>query len=72
MFIKKEIQSLTPLFDLCWSGALDTLNQVQEEGKEQELLFLLEDVFLEEIPDIGVINDFLWFNVPEILNLYED
>lgn len=50
------------LMDECWSGALDTLNTVYENDKEDELMSLLAlDVF-GDTPDLTEINDLLWFD----------
>ena len=35
MYIKKEI-GFGDLQDICWCGALDTLNTIEENGKEEE------------------------------------
>ena len=46
-----------------WSGALDTLKDIENADKEDELMQLLEDVFAdrEEVPTDTEVNDFLWF-----------
>ena len=57
--VKKEL-SFEDLKDKCWSGAIDTLQKIEEEGKEDELIKLLLDIFAD-IPTETEINDFLWF-----------
>ena len=57
--VKKEL-SFEDLKDECWSGAIDTLQKIEEEGKEDELIKLLLDIFAD-IPTETEINDFLWF-----------
>lgn len=57
--VKKEL-SFEDLKDECWSGAIDTLQKIEEEGKETELMKLLLDIFAD-IPTETQINDFLWF-----------
>jgi len=44
-----------------WSGALDTLETIIENGKLQELMGLLEELYPEPV-DITAINDLLWFD----------
>lgn len=44
----------------CWSGALDTLKRVSDEGLEDELLNFLEEAMDE--PTLTEVNDFLWFD----------
>ena len=50
------------LMEECWSGAVDTLNTIYENDKEEELMSLLAlDVF-GDTPDLTEINDLLWFD----------
>ena len=49
------------LKDELWSGALDTLEVITENGKLQELMCLLDELFPEPIC-ITAVNDFLWFD----------
>lgn len=47
-----------------WSGAIDTLNTIEEWGMEDDLMDFLEEVFNREIygiPTETEVNDFLWF-----------
>lgn len=58
--VKKEL-SFEDLKKECWSGAVDTLQKIEEEGKEDELMELLQDIFTD-IPTETEMNDFLWFD----------
>ena len=49
------------LLDKSWSGAIDTLKTIEEEGKEEELMELLNEIFLDRIPTDTELNDLLWF-----------
>lgn len=74
MYIKKEID-FEDLRNICWCGAIDTLNTIEENGKEDWLIDLLEDVFWDEIPTDTEVNDFLWFDTAtifDVLNIAED
>ena len=66
MYVKKEID-FNDLLDLCWSGALDTLEKVNEAGMGDNLMMLLEDICGDEELDITYINDILWFESDWIL-----
>ena len=44
-----------------WSGAIDTYDRIEEEGKLGDLENLLEDCYPEGISMVG-INDILWFD----------
>ena len=48
------------LVNNCWSGAIDTLQKVEENGKEEKLMLLLEETMNNST--MTEINDFLWFN----------
>ena len=48
------------LYDNSWSGAIDTLNTIIENEKQDELMEHLEDVF-DEVNDVE-LNDYLWFD----------
>ena len=74
MYIKEDY-GFSDLQERCWSGAIDTLNNVEEAGLCDELMKMLEEVFLERIPDMTEVNDFLLFEteyIYEQLGLDED
>lgn len=57
-----------------WSGAIDTINRIEEEGKEEELMDFLEECFTETPTDTEV-NDFLWFEdeyIFEVLGIKDE
>ena len=43
-----------------WSGALDTLADIENAGKEEELMQHLEDMFADRTPTDTDVNDYLW------------
>ena len=65
MYIKKEM-NFTDLFNNSWSGAIDTLEAIEEADKEEELMEYLEVVFEGDVPDETSVNDYLWFESNEI------
>lgn len=63
------------LMDSCWSGAIDTLNKVQENDKEEELMSLLSLDCFVDTPDLTEVNDLLWFEdewIFEMLGIKEE
>lgn len=44
-----------------WSGAINTLEKIEENEKEEELMQLLEYAF-EDVPSDTEVNDFLRFD----------
>lgn len=59
MEIRMEI-GINELYDMSWSGGRDTLDNIFEHDKEEELMNLLEEVFCDEVPSDTEVNDFLW------------
>ena len=61
MEIRKEINDFYALADMVWSGAVDTIADIQNANKETEFMNFLEDVFCDEVPTDTAVNDFIWF-----------
>lgn len=61
MYVKIEMDDFRTLKNNSWSGALDTLEDIEEADKEDELMYLLEEIFTDTIPTETEVNDFLWF-----------
>lgn len=61
MEIRKEINDFYELEKMCWSGAVDTITDIQNANKETEFMNLLEAVFCDEVPTDTEVNDFIWF-----------
>ena len=61
MYVKIEMDDFRTLKNNSWSGALDTLKDIEEADKEDELMYLLEEVFTDTIPTETEVNNFLWF-----------
>ena len=75
MEIRKEINDFYALADMVWSGAVDTIADIQNANKETEFMNFLEMVFCDEIPTDTAVNDFIWFErdrIYEHLGLTED
>lgn len=45
-----------------WSGALQTLEQVEEKGVEEQVLELINDVIGEGLTETQ-LNDYIWFDM---------
>lgn len=59
MTIKKDY-GFYDLKDEVWQGAVDTLDRIENEGKQDELMEFLENYFVD-VPTITEVNDLLWF-----------
>ena len=75
-----EVNDFQELKDFCWSGARQTLEAIEEKGKEEELMDLINELIScsknENWTDTQ-LNDFIWFDtdyIEEMLNceLWED
>lgn len=75
MEIRKEINDFYALADMVWSGATDTIADIQNTNKEDEFMNFLEAVFCDEVPTDTAVNDFIWFErdyIYENIGLTED
>lgn len=57
----KNYYDFNDLVNACWGGAIDTLNTIEENGYEDELMNFLEGYYGDEIPTMTEVNDLLWF-----------
>lgn len=58
---KDVIDYFADLKDLCWSGALQRLDEIEELDLEDEFMDYLQEIFCDETPTLTDINDFIWF-----------
>ena len=58
MYIKEDYD-FNALMNNCWSGAEETLKVIEENGKEDAFMELLEMTFTE--PTMTEVNDYLRF-----------
>ena len=75
MEIRKEINGFYELADMVWSGAVDTIADIQNANKENEFMDLIEAIFCNELPTDTEVNDFIWFErdyIYENIGLTED
>lgn len=63
----KMYMSFDNLKEHCWSGAIRNLEEIEEAGLEDELMFHLEEVFCDETPTITQVNDYLWFDASDFV-----
>ncbi|SFB10052.1 hypothetical protein [Selenomonas ruminantium] len=71
MYIKKEY-SFTDLLNNSWSGATQVLEKIEEDGRENEAMGIIEETFYGEVPTDTQVNDFIWFDLADIMGLYEE
>lgn len=61
MYIKVDYD-FNDLMDNCWGDAEETLKVIEENGKEDAFMELLEMIFTDTEPTLTEVNDFLRFN----------
>ncbi len=49
------------IYRTTWSGARDTVEKIEDEGKGDEFVSLIEELYPEGI-DRTALNDILWFD----------
>lgn len=61
MYVRDDID--VKRADNFWSGAVDTINRIYEEGKLDEWETFIENYYADigETPTITELNDLLWF-----------
>ena len=65
-----EVYDIDDLLRICWADAIDVLKEIQKQDRESEFMTLIEDCFLDGATET-TINDFIRFDVPDIMGLYE-
>ena len=59
-----------------WGEARIILDEVEKQDREDEAMEIIEGYFLEDrigyIPGIAEVNDFIWFKLPDIMQLYDE
>ena len=60
MEVIKDIGNYWELKENSWSGALDTLEDIEKADKEDELMDFLEEIFAGTTPTETEVNDLLW------------
>lgn len=70
--VRVEFENIRDILDQSWDGAKDTLEEVIKQGRENEAMQIIEDAFFESTPTAGKLNDFIWFELADIMNLYDE
>ena len=59
-----------------WGGAINTLIEIEAQDKENEAVEIIEEYMSEDvlgyIPSETEVNDFIRFNLPDIMHLYDE
>lgn len=71
MYIKKEMD-WNDIKENAWAGAVQVMEEIEKQGREDEAMTLIEDAFYDEVPDETQVNDLIWFDLADMLHLYEE
>ena len=58
-----------------WGGAISTLDEIEAQGKENEAVEIIEEYMSDipgYIPSEIEVNDFIWFDLPDVMHLYDN
>ena len=72
--VRKEMEfdNIYELYDASWSGALQVLDEVIKQEREAEAMQIIEETFSDKIPTDTEVNDFIWFDLENMMNLYDE
>ena len=71
MFVKTEINDFETIAENAWSGAIQVCQAVIRQGRENEAMCLIEEIFCEETPTDTQLNDFIWFELGDLMHLWD-
>lgn len=64
------IDTFDELYGLCWSGALQRLDEIRDLDLEDEFMEYLSDIL--SYSTLTDINDFIWFEVDEWIEEHKE
>ena len=75
--VHKEMQfdTIRDILEESWGGAVDILEEIIKQGREDEAMQIIEESFQElsnDVPTDTQVNDFIWFELADIMNLYDE
>lgn len=71
MFVKTEIDDFNAIVAMAWSGAIQVCQEITRQGREDEAMCLIEEMFGEDIPTETELNDFIWFELGDLMHLWD-
>ena len=72
MFVKTEIDDFKAIEAMAWSGAIQVCQEIIRQNKENEAMCLIEEIFAETMPTETQLNDFIWFELGDLMHLWEE
>lgn len=72
MIIKVEISGFNEIAEMAWGGAKEVCQKIYRQGKEDEAMALIEELFADCEPSDTTLNDFIWFELGDLMHLWDD
>ena len=72
MFVKTEIDDFNAIAAMVWSGAVEVCKEIIMQERENEAMCLIEEIFAETMPTDTQLNDFIWFELGDLMYLWND
>ena len=72
MKVVEKVNSFEAIMKNSWSGAVDVCKEICRQHREVEAMQYIEDCFEGGYVTETELNDFIRFNLADIMNLYGD
>lgn len=72
MKVVEEIFSFTEVMSNVWSGAVDVCREICRQHRTEEAMEILEAYLGDGYVTATAVNDFVWFELADLMNLYGD
>lgn len=67
-----EMDSFASIMNNSWSGATEVCREIYKQQRSEEAMSIIEEIFYDTTPNITQLNDFIWFDLADIMHLYND
>ena len=72
MKVVEKVNSFETIMKNSWSGAIDVCKEICKQHREVEAMQYIEDCFEGEYVTETELNDFIRFDLADMMNLYGD
>ena len=72
MKVVEKVNSFEAIMKNSWSGAIDVCKEICKQHREAEAMQYIEDCFEGEYVTETELNDFIRFDLADMMNLYGD
>ena len=72
MNVVEKVNSFEAIMKNSWSGAIDVCKEICRQHREVEAMQYIEDCFEGEYVTETELNDFIRFDLADMMNLYGD